>query len=93
MENKIIEAVVIDEAKTYKNMFGGRFNTKKKVGETDFYDVWIAQDVNAGIQIVLLADKNNPKSCVALSWDEVESLPGILKKALTDIHGQAGGVD
>lgn len=82
---KVVEAVVNE--KTYKNMFGGKYNTKKKIGETDFYDIWLANDVNAGIQVVLLANKENPKLCVPFSYDEVSSLPKLMKKAMGYIDG------
>ena len=84
--SKIIEAVEINE-KSYKNKFGEKFSTKKKLGETDFYDIWLAQDSNAGIQVVLLANKEEPTKCIALTYDEVTSLPTILKKAMSFIDG------
>ena len=83
----VIEAVINE--KTYKNMFGGKFNTKKKIGETDFYDIWIANDSNAGIQVVLIANKNNPKLCIPLTYDDISELRVSLKKALNFISGES----
>ena len=83
----VIEAVINE--KTYKTMFGGKFNTKKKIGETDFYDIWIANDSNAGIQVVLIANKNNPKLCIPLTYDDISELRVSLKKALNFISGES----
>ncbi len=83
----VIEATINE--KTYKNMFGGKFNTKKKIGETDFYDVWIANDSNAGIQVVLIASKNNPKLCIPLTYNDISELRVQLKKALNFVSGES----
>ena len=85
--SKTIEAKIIDEAKYYKNLFGGKYYTKKKLGDTDFYDIWLAQDDNSSTQVVLLANKSNPKMCMPLTYGEVEELPKILKKAMSLIDG------
>lgn len=83
---KIVEAQINE--KTFKNMFGGEFRAKRKIGETDFYTVWIADDVNAGIPVIVLTHKNIPKLTVPLTWGELEELPGILKKAIrTELSG------
>ncbi len=67
--------------KTIKGKETGRYATKKHVGEVSKFDLWTAEDLNTGNQVLLIVDKDNPKVHIPIDAASAAELPQLVKKA------------
>ena len=97
--NESNESILGDSAdvavyeKTVNGKETGRYTTKKHIGEVERFDLWTAEDLNTGNQVLLIVDKDNPKVHIPIDAASANELPALVKKATRffNLEGVWGG--